>query len=648
MLVMAIEAMNQRARPNCAIDGFSLREVTFLRALTIPRDASGVETHFHLRSVSDNHKSPNSWSEFRLYSYEQAEWYENCRGFIRAQRSEKENEVENRGETSRLMQDLQQKDDEFARKCNTVLDQHQLYRKLNECGFGFGPSFQRLRNGLFSSEDEAKAEVDIYQWPDRDYPQPHVVHTTTLDGILHLSLTALTQGGQKPIQTAVPSSIKKAWISKGGLNSSQQNSIHVGAFLTSKDNRGFEFDIHTLDPTRHNVLLHVQCLRSTIVADTLTPARFDQAMQICYNLDFRSELALMNYSQVQDYCTQTRSKETEPTWFYRDLTFVIVVFLSRATLALGASEPQQPHLRKYLAWSNTQLEKYSHGHLPHSQANWDLLIWDNDYVESVCNLVESANDQSRVFVTTGRNLVQILEGEINPLDFLFNTNLLRDLYREINDHRACFQEFARYLDLLAHQNPNMKILEIGAGTGGTTAKLLQTLSTHHGGELRYSTYSYTDISPSFFESARAEFKKYPGLLFSALDIESDPVAQGYTAESYDLIVAANVLHATKDIKKTLRHVRSLLRPGGKLALYEPIRPDILRTGFVAGLLPGWWLATEDFRPWGPSLTTRQWHKVLKDTHFSRLEIEMPDFISEECQEGSILITTALAPVSKKF
>ena len=26
-------------------------------------------------------------------------------------------------------------------------------------------------------------------------------------------------------------------------------------------------------------------------------------------------------------------------------------------------------------------------------------------------------------------------------------------------------------------------------------------------------------------------------------------------------------------------------------LLEPVRPDILRTGFVFGLLPGWWLGS---------------------------------------------------------
>lgn len=648
MLVMAIEAMNQMTRPDLIVDGFDLKNVVFHRALTVPRDSNGVETHFHLRELPDKSSSFIPWSEFRLYSYEQAEWHENCHGLIRAQYSILTNEVENGKEALRGMQDMQKIDDELAKTCDTAMDQHRLYTKLNECGFGFGPSFQRLRNGFCSSKIEARAEVDIYQWPDDDFPQLHIVHPTTLDGILHLSLAALAQGGQRSVSTAVPSSIKKAWISKSGLSRSQQSLANAVATLTSEDSRGFEFDVHALNRTRSDVLVSIKGLRSTIVADLPKLAGNDQNMQMCYHLDLRPDINLMDHQQLRNYCAEAQYKEPEPTQFYRDLTFVMFVFLTRATVALEAFKPEQPHLRKYLAWAHLQLEKYRQGCLPHSRPEWVFLINDDKYVESVCDLVELANDQGRVFVTTGRNLLQVLRGEIDPLDFLFSSNLLRDLYREINDNRTCFPEFERYLDILAHQNPNMKILEIGAGTGGSTAKMLRTLKTRDGGqsESRYSSYSFTDISQSFFETAQGDFRDYPRLLFSALDIESDPVTQGYSANSYDLIVAANVLHATKDIKQTLRHVRSLLKPDGKLVLYEPTQPDILRTGFVAGLLEGWWLAIEDFRPWGPSLTTCQWNRLLKDTHFSGLEIELPDFVNEACQEGSILITTALAPVSE--
>ena len=77
-------------------------------------------------------------------------------------------------------------------------------------------------------------------------------------------------------------------------------------------------------------------------------------------------------------------------------------------------------------------------------------------------------------------------------------------------------------------------------------------------------------------------------------------------------------------------------------MYEVTRPDILRTGFVAGLLSGWWVGVESHRQSSPLLSCESWEKVLCDNGFSGIDLELPDFVSDECQEGSILVTTAMS------
>ena len=83
--------------------------------------------------------------------------------------------------------------------------------------------------------------------------------------------------------------------------------------------------------------------------------------------------------------------------------------------------------------------------------------------------------------------------------------------------------------------------------------------------------------------------------FGLLNIEEDPQAQGYVAGTYDLVVAAWVLHATTTLDVTIRNVQKMLNPGGNLILLELTRPDILRNGFAFGTLSGWWVGTEDNR-----------------------------------------------------
>ena len=613
---MAIEAANQTADPNQVVTGFRLKDVLFQRAFNVPQGSDGVETHLYLRQIRDASETATPWSEFRVCTYENATWQENFRGFIRVEYRINHTEVDAGREVREELNRCRRIDDLIAESCTEAIDEKQLYKTLNESGFGFGPSFQPLRNGSFSHKDEARADVELYQWPAQNHPQPHVVHPTTLDGILHLSIAALARGGQNAVSTAVPSLLRIMWIANSGLSYPENTSVKAFAWITAKDNRGTEFNVSALNASGDSVLAQIEGLRTTIVADaTRSDQQRTQERQTCYHLDLRPDLDILNRQEVSNYCGEARNHEPEPIQFYQDLTFLLFMFLSKAMDALGNSEPEnlQPHLRKYIRWARLQLERYYKGILPHSKPGWEVLLQDTEYVESLCTLIETTNDQGRVFITTGRNLPKILSAKIDPLEFLFKSDLLRDLYQEINRNRTCFPEFDRFLDAFAHKTPNIKILEIGAGTGGTTAKILRTLSTHEDGEQippRYLSYCYTDISQSFFERAKEDFRHYPRMTFTPLDIEADPINQGYEAESYDLIVAANVLHATKDINVTLRHVRKLLRPGGKLMMYEPTQPDILRTGFVAGLLAGWWLGIENYRPWGPSLTSERWQRYF--------------------------------------
>lgn len=100
-------------------------------------------------------------------------------------------------------------------------------------------------------------------------------------------------------------------------------------------------------------------------------------------------------------------------------------------------------------------------------------------------------------------------------------------------------EYSTFLDLAAHRKPNMRILEIGAGTGGTTATVLPSLRSSYS-ERMFLSYTYTDISSGFFPGAKERFKDFPGIEYRVLDISKDPIDQGFQPEKFDLIIACNV------------------------------------------------------------------------------------------------------------
>ena len=133
------------------------------------------------------------------------------------------------------------------------------------------------------------------------------------------------------------------------------------------------------------------------------------------------------------------------------------------------------------------------------------------------------------------NATDVFEGRSSYLDILLQDGVLTGVYSWYND----IWDFEDYMQLFGHVKPQMKILEIGAGTGGLTAKFLEQLKSDYGERL-YLKYTFTDISSGFFVQAKERFKDYEGIEYQALDISKNPLEQGFNAGEYDIIVASNV------------------------------------------------------------------------------------------------------------
>lgn len=181
--------------------------------------------------------------------------------------------------------------------------------------------------------------------------------------------------------------------------------------------------------------------------------------------------------------------------------------------------------------------------------------------------------------------VALFRGETSPLELLFpegGWHIAESLYQSnpiANYYNRIVGDIVASLVATSPRKEPFRIIEVGAGTGGTTASVLPLLPTER------TWYEYTDITPFFSNHARDKFKTFPFVSFNTFDINQAPEEQGYAKHSYNLVVAVNVLHDARHIGETLKHLKTLLAPGGWLIILEGtrnIRIQMISVGFIEG------------------------------------------------------------------
>ena len=261
----------------------------------------------------------------------------------------------------------------------------------------------------------------------------------------------------------------------------------------------------------------------------------------------------------------------------------------------------------------------------------------NQYPEEVAGLTLLDRCASQLAV--------VLRGAIDPVELVFpkgDLTTATQFYQDSQVTKVMNVIVQKTITQAIEKLPpsrGIRLLEIGAGTGGTTHYILPHLNPNQ------TEYIFTDIGALFTTKAQEQFKDYRFISYQTLDIEVDPTSQGFTPHQYDVIIAANVLHATTNMKQTLSHVRQLLAPGGMLVLYETTTRSRF-SDLIFGLLEGWWKFTDyDLRSDYPLLSRQQWKKVLSETGFTQV-VTLPEVenMAEVFAQQGVIVAQA-APIT---
>ncbi|MBW4594598.1 MAG: SDR family NAD(P)-dependent oxidoreductase [Brasilonema angustatum HA4187-MV1] len=251
----------------------------------------------------------------------------------------------------------------------------------------------------------------------------------------------------------------------------------------------------------------------------------------------------------------------------------------------------------------------SSGYLLNRDNHWQIVSIPESLPEEKLEL-DLIGLEASLLDCCSSQLASVLQGKTEAVELLFdsrNSLTVSRLYQESPVASAMNNLVQQAVKIALEKLPKsagVRILEIGAGTGGTTTHLLPILNPEQ------TEYTFTDVGAAFVSQAAQKFQTYPFVKYQVLDIEKNPIQQGFSPEKYDIIVAANVLHATENLLTTLNHIRQLLAPGGLLVLLEVTSAQHW-IDLTFGLTDGWWkFQDRDWRQNYPLLSEEKWQQLL--------------------------------------
>lgn len=646
LVAMVIQAHQELFSGSEPCQGICLENVSFSHAVAFPPGVDQAETQLTLAPTPQT-GSRRSWSEFRLFVLESQEYIECARGLVRAVVAEADVisvcSVGPGNQHSTLQSWI-----ETVRETSSRLVTNP-YRALEGTELRYGPTFRNLDSVRVGAEGQVTAKVNSEMWKITDpgwNTVPYVVHPTTLDGVVQSALQSLLAQRPDDLPTLMPTHVDKMWI---GYSTNEESHGIIDVVARSKflGNRGGLADIVATSNNSHRPLVYIDGLQTSFVsAKEPCVESVQRPRRLCMKLSWKSDIDAMTSEQALTYCTRERPHQAPNSKeIYQSQKIAILCFIEDALRYLDQNPGtrMERHLESYVEWMRYQRQRLS-GNDPESltlRTNVEQLLKDPEARDHLNHAVEHAPGDGFFFMKIGYNILQMLRGEIDPLNLIFQDGLADRYYQEMldNDHHA--YPASEIIDLMSFKNPSMKILEVGAGTGGQTMRFLKTMG--HDGVNKWAQYDYTDVSPGFFTRAREKFQPYlDNMVFKVCDISKDPVCQGFEADSYDLVIASHVLHATNKLRDSLRNIRRLLKPTGKFLLFETTDPEAIPIGFAFGLLKGWWqpLDHESRSAHSPCVNVEQWDALLKDTGFTGVDVNIPGQEEPYCRTASILISTA--------
>ena len=589
MILEGLNQLLQMRNPGSKIATYVVKDTRIHRPIILAQDqneGAGPDVEVQLILSPSKTSSDSPWYSVRILSLQQdGKWAEHVSTLIRVELqrpSEVDASASFGDEHSVASQEAFEALERITALAKDVIDPEVMYAEHRQAGNDWGPSFALTIEG-YIGQGVALAKLrnpDISRWMPHSYYQPHLIHPTTLDAATHLMATLFHR--QVVNAPLMPVTNDEA-IMTGNIISTPGEEMIVATEIeplgrTAAKGNSWMFqrdpDSGELKLVIANKGLQLQAMGEEVGGSAQTFERETNTQMV-----WKEDPGFLNDATFHALTSPQAAGGPD---FYEQLETnekAAMIYLSKVKDMPVVRNPETaplPHLQHYCRWISDWTSTNAFRNAVGSMG-------EEEKASILERSLQFGSHEGAIVGRIGQNLPGILDNTANSLDLMLKGKLLSDWYKE-GPMLPVNRQMVEYFNTLTHKNPQMSIIEVGAGTGSAAAHLFDALGDNGRNLIKH--YCYTDISAGFFEQGKSLLNKWKALVdFKVLDLTKDPIEQGFEPNQFDLVIASNVLHATPSISKTLENVRKILKPGGRMLLVELVR-DSASVNAVFGTLPG--------------------------------------------------------------
>lgn len=620
-ITLAVEAVRRTVdATEETITGYRLRDVNIINALNIPTGSDGVEIQLSMRPCDEKQLDHKNWWEFELCSAgDNDNWIKHGHGYVLA-------------ETKPTVQPLEVPPVEtfFNGSKTSSVSPEAVFAGLRAMNFYHGPQFQNL-DAIQSSPGKALTDFQIA--PFIKESDDYIIHPTTLDSIIVASYSVMDPGAT-PNSTIVPRGVRNMYIAKD-IERVGSSALQAFSSLDKQNKRGFEASviIRSTESSKASMVIEGFGYQAIPRAEDKDGDHETMLFQNLWEPDISGKVP----EQIEESMKISLSDDqiASEKKIHRATYFLLINALAK--LDQTQVEHWSTQQKQFVEWMKKFVSSAEQGDLSPGSKAW--VNTKEGIRRRVLDEVKSLDGLGATLVKVGKKLADLVNGNMGLQELAGSEFSTQHICNSQATKRVNTQ-LHKTMEMFVAQNPGAQVLEIGCDGGATAETVLQAADNKYRPHASLiDQYHLTRPSEQDFTVAQKKLAHWQSQVsYKPLDFASDPVGQGFSGGSYDVVICSLLVQSVARAATVLSNIKKLLKPNGRVMLIVPTRNSVAAQLILGGEPTSWQDASVEPKT---GLARREWQQALASNGFSSPQLQINDCEQEHFQSLSLIMASAL-------